>query len=292
MNNTELSNLVLNMKNSIDNLISHHSKLISNTSFKSNNIISYDNVNENKLKLLEEEITDIKQKLNETNNESNNISIYNINEINEEIANIKNLISNNNDVSMINNSMQINEDMENDITVLKNNNNDLKKHIYECNKSFSEQIGKLKYQIETLETIITTSSNEQDNKELIKIVKKLIQENNNELINKLIDNKKETIKLNENYVIELNKINSDKIVGIYENVFDINTEIEKIHKLYNPDVIKNKLDNEVSTLKEAMKNINKLINYDTEDIKIIKQDMIKIKDIIKQLANKLKVDNK
>ena len=292
MNNTELSNLVLNMKNSIDNLISHHSKLISNTSFKSNNIISYDNINENKLRLLEDEITDIKHKLNETNNESNNISIYNINEINDEIANIKNLISNNNDVSMINNSMQINEDMENDITVLKNNNNDLKKHIYECNKSFSEQIGKLKYQIETLETIITTNSHEQDNKELIKIVKKLIQENNNELINKLIDNKKETIKLNENYVIESNKINSDKIIGIYENVFDINTEIEKIHKLYNPDEIKNKLDNEVSTLKEAMKNINKLFNYDTEDIKIIKQDMIKIKDIIKQLANKLKVDNK
>jgi len=291
MNNTELSNLVLNMKNSIDNLISHHSKLISNTSFKNINI-PLDNVNENKLRLLEDEITDIKQKLNETNNESNNISIYNINEINDEIANIKNLISNNNDVSMINNSMQINEDMENDITVLKNNNNDLKKHIYECNKSFSEQIGKLKYQIETLETIITTNSHEQDNKELIKIVKKLIQENNNELINKLIDNKKETIKLNENYVIESNKINSDKIIGIYENVFDINTEIEKIHKLYNPDEIKNKLDNEVSTLKEAMKNINKLINYDTEDIKIIKQDMIKIKDIIKQLANKLKVDNK
>jgi len=281
MNNNHIEILVNNMKNTLDNLV--------NGSSKYNNIINNDEKFNNISKLismLQFEINDIKTKINDNSNVTINDNI------NTEIENLKNMITNVNEMSMINSNY------DDEITVIKDVVNENSTKVDMLNNFVTVQLDNINEKLFNMDDVTDLNKD-------IKYLKSIIL--NDKGLKLDIDLLKKQIE-----TIQFNIINTDysnNNINYNDKINDLKTEMNDFKNYFysndlqirNINISINGLKTELSKFNNIENDIikindklNKIIdNYvNIDEINLIKEDYNKLKDVVKALGNKIIANKK
>ena len=249
--NSDMNNLISNLQTNVSNLMQHHSNISNNIFYK-----KYQNSEDkfliitNLLETLQNEIIDIKK--DQLNN-----SKYINNDIQDEVNNLKLLIHNNNDISMIENTENY-DYILNEINNLKNNKN----------------IIKVIQDVEYLQSIIVQDKTIKRDIDLIQRKLEIIEFN-------MIEYDFKQDKSNEMNKI---KLRDDEIINIRSMIYSN----DKIYQCINQDLndvknsfISHKIDNNNSY--KDLKNI-------IDDYVKKGNDVIELNDIVSELQTEIRND--
>ena len=283
---SDISNLISNMQSQIANLTSFHLKN-GNKAYLLNNEEKFKSV-EKLISLLQYEISEIKIKISDNNNSINNTTIQNIN---NEINNLKN-ITNMNEMSMIsnNNNQEINDELENikascndNWTQLYNKIDSLNKLVRNnMNNNTNELYDQIQCEINYLKSrfkLINDKNLSQD----IEILK-----NDQMILKDELDNIK-FVTINNDYEKNKEQLRGDEITKLRQMIFDN----DLIYKQINADFddVKNKILANRIQCGESISNIVTILNKEDENLKKQIDDLIIENRIIKADIENLKNEN-